>query len=145
MIVTVVVDEQGRNNVQIQQEPAVQVSVQNPAAQNVVVQGPFVRGPQGVQGPQGPQGIQGPPGTAVASFEAVSKNIQSNPYDLVYTSGRLTSIVYDLGGGQAITKTFNYTGPLLTSIVLSGDTPGGIQLTKALNYTSGVLESISYS
>ena len=78
------------------------------------------------------------------TFESVSKNLKSNPYQLNYTSGVLTSIVYTIGPGS-ITKTLNYTGSLLTSIVLSGDTPSGIDLTKTLGYTSGNLTSVTYS
>jgi hypothetical protein len=79
-------------------------------------------------------------------FETVSKNLKSFPYTLNYTTGVLTSIVYDLGGGNYITKTLNYTTGTLTSIVLSGTLPVDVTLvTKTLNYTTGVLTSITYS
>jgi hypothetical protein len=76
-------------------------------------------------------------------FETISKNLKGNPYNLSYTSGKLTSIVYTLPTGT-ITKTLNYTGEKLTSIVLSGDTPSGILLTKTLSYTGDNLTSITY-
>lgn len=49
-----------------------------------------------------------------------------------------------LDGGTA-QKQYNYTGPQLTSIVLSGDTPGGINLAKTFGYTGSSLTSVSYS
>lgn len=83
-------------------------------------------------------------GSAQETFESVSKNLKSYPYSLNYTSGVLNSIVYTVPGGT-ITKTLNYTGNNLTSIVLSGNTPEGITLTKTLSYTSGNLTSVTYS
>jgi hypothetical protein len=79
------------------------------------------------------------------SFETVSKDLRAFPCVLNSDGDVLTSIVYDLGGGQSVTKTFNYTGDDLTSIVLSGSTPNGIHLTKTLSYIGGSLSSISYS
>lgn len=81
----------------------------------------------------------------VVSFETVSKNLKSYPSVLNYTGDNLSSIVYDLGGGLSITKTLNYTNGILTSIVLSGDTPSGISLNKTLSYTGSSLTSITYS
>lgn len=78
------------------------------------------------------------------TFETVSKNLKGNPYVLNYTSGKLTSIVYTVVGGN-ITKTMNYTGDKLTSLVLSGNTPNGISLTKTLSYTGDSLINITYS
>lgn len=78
------------------------------------------------------------------TFETVSKNLKGNPYVLNYTSGKLTSIVYTVIGGN-ITKTLNYTGEKITSIVLSGNTPNGISLTKTLSYTGDSLINITYS
>lgn len=46
--------------------------------------------------------------------------------------------------GGNITKTLNYTGEKLTSIVLSGNTPNGISLTKTLSYTGDSLTNITY-
>jgi hypothetical protein len=57
----------------------------------------------------------------------------------------IDTIVYDLGGGLSITKTFNYTLGVLTSIVLSGDTLSDIELTKTLIYTGVDLTNVSYS
>ncbi|OQB08077.1 MAG: hypothetical protein BWY21_01465 [Parcubacteria group bacterium ADurb.Bin216] len=78
-------------------------------------------------------------------FETVSKNLKSYPYVLTYGVDGIDTIVYNLGGGLSITKTFNYTLGILTSIVLSGDTPLGIELTKTLIYTGVDLTSVTYS
>ena len=79
------------------------------------------------------------------SFETVSKNLKSFPYTLNYDyTDSLTSIVYQATGGD-ITKTLNRTGELLTSIVLSGNTPNGILLTKTLVYTGEILTGVEYS
>lgn len=83
-------------------------------------------------------------GGTLNTFETVSKNLNSYPGTLNYTSGNLISIAYNTGTGT-VTKTFNYTGGVLTSIVLSGDLPSGIALTKTLSYTNGILSGISYS
>lgn len=83
--------------------------------------------------------------TSVQSFETVSKNLKGKPYTLSYTGSTLNSITYNLGGGQSIVKTLNYTGSKVTSIVLSGDTPSGISLTKTFSYTGDLLTSVSYS
>lgn len=79
------------------------------------------------------------------SFEYVNKNLSSYDYTITYSGSDIDYIVYDLGGGLTITKTFNYTGKDLTSIVLSGDTPLGISLTKTLTYTGKDLTSVAYS
>lgn len=83
--------------------------------------------------------------TAEETFESVSKNLKSYPYELTYTGDDLTSIVYDLGGGLQIVKTLTYTGENLTEIVLSGDVPSGISTTKTLSYTGDNLTDIIYS
>ena len=82
---------------------------------------------------------------SISSFEAVSKNLNSYDYAINYSGGDVSDIVYDLGGGLQITKTFNYTSGNVTSVVLSGDTPSGISLTKTINYSGGDVSSISYS
>jgi len=78
-------------------------------------------------------------------FETVSKNLKSYPYTLSYGVDGLSAITYDIGGGLSIVKTFNYTLSVLTSIVLSGDTPSGIELTKTLSYTGIDLTGVAYS
>lgn len=76
------------------------------------------------------------------SFETVSANLDSSDATLNYdVDGNITSIDYANG----ITKTFNYTGEDITSIVLSGSTPSGITLTKTLTYTDGDVVNIAYS
>jgi len=87
------------------------------------------------QNPSGGGGIQN-------SFETVSANLSAYDNVLNYDgSGNITSITYSNG----VTKTFNYTGADITSIVLSGATPGGIELTKTLTYSSGSVVGITYS
>ena len=78
------------------------------------------------------------------AYETVSKNLNSWDAMLSYTLGDLTTITYSDGVGTII-KTFNYTIGLLTSIVLSGDTPNGVNLIKTFTYTSGDLTGVTYS
>lgn len=92
----------------------------------------------------GAKGEKGDTGAAIEAFETVSKNLESAPYTLSYTTGTLTSIVYTVAAGT-ITKTLGYTGDKLTTIILSGDTPVGIDLTKTLSYTGDDLTGIVYS
>lgn len=91
--------------------------------------------------------IEDPPSVTGLSeaFETVSKNLKSYPYTLTYGVDGIDTIVYDLGGGLSITKTFNYTLGVLTSIVLLGDTPSGIELTKTFGYIGVDLTSVLYS
>lgn len=119
----------------------VEVAANQVQAVRVIVSG---NGPPGAQGPPGAPGEPGVSGDIVETFESVSKNLKGFPAVLNYTLGELTSITYTTESGT-ITKTLNYTGDNLTSIVLSGDTPAGIELTKTLNYTGDILTSISYS
>lgn len=79
------------------------------------------------------------------SFETVSKNLKAYPATFAYTGDVLNTITYDLGSSLSIVKTLNYTGELLTTIVLSGDTPTGISLTKTLTYSGTTLTDITYS
>ena len=67
------------------------------------------------------------------------------PYVLVYGVDGLDTITYDLGGGLQVVKTFNYVATVLTTIILSGDTPAGITLTKTLSYTGPDLTGVAYS
>lgn len=83
--------------------------------------------------------------TISEEFESVSKNLKSYPYVITYDGDDINYITYNLGGGNSIVKTFNYTLGILTSIVLSEDTPLGIFLTKTFNYTEGNLTNVTYS
>lgn len=87
--------------------------------------------------------IPGGSGGLSDSFETVSANLSAYDNELNYDiNGNITDIVYSNG----VTKTFNYTGDDITSIVLSGSTPSGITLTKTLTYTvDGDVESIAYT
>ena len=87
------------------------------------------------------QQVGGGGSTAQETFETVSKNQKSVDYELVYTDGDLTSIVYANG----ITKTLGYADGELVTITLSGSTPAGIDLVKTLTYTDGELTSVAYS
>lgn len=78
------------------------------------------------------------------TYESISKNLKSYPYAFNKTGDVLDSITYTLPSGT-ITKTFNRTGTVLNTVVLSGDTPAGIDLTKTFNYTGSELTSITYS
>lgn len=98
------------------------------------------------RGIQGVQGEKGDPGTSGGvTFETTSRNLLSYPATLNYTNGDLTSIVYDLGGGESITKTLAYAAGKLETITLSGDTPAGIDLVKTLTYTGDDLTGVAYS
>lgn len=81
----------------------------------------------------------------VESFETVSQSLSAFPAAISYSSGRISSIVYTLPGPTTITKTINYTGDRVTSIVLSGATPAGISLTKTITYTGDNITGIAYS
>lgn len=94
-------------------------------------------------GPAGPPGPSG--GAGSATFETVSQNLAALPKVLSYSAGVLTTVIYAIGGGAFITKTFNYLLGELTSIVLSGAVPGGVALTKVLSYQSGELTGVAYS
>jgi hypothetical protein len=117
------------------------------------IQGPTgptgATGPVGPAGPQGDQGIQGedgPASTFVDTFETVSANLAAYNPTYAYSGGDLSTVTYDLGGGNEIVKTFSYSGGNLSTIVLSGDTPAGIDLTKTFTFDgSGNLTSIAYS
>lgn len=78
-------------------------------------------------------------------FETVSKNLKSYPCLITYGVDGIDTITYNLGGGMSITKTFNYTLSVLTTVVLSGDTPTGITLTKTFIYTEDNLTNITYN
>jgi hypothetical protein len=78
------------------------------------------------------------------AFESVSKNLKSYPYVITYNGSDIDYITYTTDSGT-IVKTFNYTLGVLTSLVLSGSTPSGITLTKTLQYTGSDLTSVVYS
>lgn len=80
------------------------------------------------------------------SFETISKNLKAYSATISKTAGLTDTIVYDLGGGLLITKTYNRTGTLIDSIVLSGDTPSGISLTKTFTRDGNdIITNITYS
>ena len=80
------------------------------------------------------RGPQGDVGTGLdESFETYSKNLEDSDATPAYTGSQLDSITYANG----VVKTLNYTGELLTSIVLSGSIPFGLPTTKTLSYDGG--------
>lgn len=92
-----------------------------------------------ITGGRGPSGASG--GGSADSFETVSQNLDARGASCVYSGELLQSVTYLSG----VVKTFNYTGELLTSVVLSGSTPSGIDLTKTFSYTGESLTGIAYS
>jgi YD repeat-containing protein len=77
------------------------------------------------------------------TYETVSKNLDAKDASFTYDgSGNLTSITYTSG----VIKTLNYTLGILTSVVLSGNTPQNIVKTKTLTYDgSGNLTNTVYT
>lgn len=77
------------------------------------------------------------------TYETVSKNLDAKDASFTYDgSGNLTSITYTSG----VIKTLNYTLGILTSVVLSGNTPQNIVQTKTLTYDgSGNLTNTAYT
>ena len=91
--------------------------------------------------PRGATGLQGEQGSAVDSFESVSKNLSDQDSVFGFTGDQLTSITYANG----VIKTLGYTLGKLTTITLSGATPSGINLTKTIAYSGAAVSSITYS
>jgi hypothetical protein len=79
------------------------------------------------------------------TFETISKNLRNYPFVVNYSGELVSSIVYNLGDELSITKSFNYTDGIITSIVLSGDVGSGIMPTKTFTYQDGNIIGISYS
>jgi YD repeat-containing protein len=77
------------------------------------------------------------------TYETVNKNLDAKNAAFTYDgSGNLTSITYTSG----VIKTLNYTLGILTSVVLSGNTPQNIVKTKTLTYDgSGNLTNTAYT
>jgi hypothetical protein len=79
------------------------------------------------------------------TFETVNKNLSSYPNVFTYVSKKIDNIVYDLGGGFTITKTFLYTGNKILSVTLSGDIPAGIDTVKTFTYSGNDIDTIVYT
>lgn len=81
-----------------------------------------------------------------ATFEYVSKNLNSYPHAMTRVNGEIQSITYTTPGGD-ITKTINRTGGLVSSVVLSGELPPALSVTtKTITRNpDGDISSISYS
>ena len=79
------------------------------------------------------------------AYETVARNLSSFPYTFSYDDDELSSITYTIGGGRSVVKTFNYTNGVLTSIVLSGNTPNNINFTKTFAYEGDSLTGVTYS
>ena len=79
------------------------------------------------------------------TFETINRNMKAYPSSLSFLGGFLNTVIYDLGGGDTITKTFGYSSGVISTIILSGSVPLGISIAKSFTYESGKLKSISYS
>lgn len=80
------------------------------------------------------------------SFETISKNLRDYVAAYTYVGTNISTIAYTVPSVGTITKTFNYTGSQLTSIVLSGTgLPGGTFTTKTFAYTGSDLTGVTYS
>jgi hypothetical protein len=75
------------------------------------------------------------------TFETVSQNLEGSAYSLTWAGGLVSSVVYVSG----VTKTFAYSGDVLSSVTLSGATPGGIDLVKSFTYSGSELVGVAYS
>lgn len=89
---------------------------------------------------EGAQGPAGPKGNLEETFETVSKNLKAVSFTMIKVAGVLNSIVYANG----ITKQFQYSDGVLSSVTLSGATPQGITLTKHFNYSADSI-TVSYN
>ena len=79
-------------------------------------------------------------------FETLAQNLKSKTYTVTYADLNISTIVYDMGQGESITKTLVYDiDNNVTSVALSGDVPYGIATTKTLHYIDGNLSSVEYS
>lgn len=84
-------------------------------------------------------------GSISETFESVLRNLKSYPTEFTYNvDNQVDTVVYTLPSGS-ITETINYTGTLISSIVLSGSTPSGVSLTKSFSYSGSYPMSIAYS
>lgn len=84
-------------------------------------------------------------GSISETFESVLRNLKSYPTEFTYNvDNQVDTVVYTLPSGS-ITETINYTGTLISSIVLSGSTPSGVSLTKSFSYSGNYPMSIAYS
>jgi len=83
-------------------------------------------------------------GSVAETFNTVSKNLNSWNEIWSLTNGYINSKIYT-NGTNTITKTINWNNGLITSIVLSGDTPTGIDLIKTFDYTNTNSVEITYS
>ena len=130
MITVIIEDAETVISVEVDTTGDIASTVQDVEAISVVVSNTGSPGPQGDSWQE--------------EFETVSKNLKSWNATFAYSLGVLQTITYT-DGVDTIVKTFNYTGPQLTSIVLSGDTPSGVSLTKTFGYTGPSLTSVTYS
>lgn len=81
----------------------------------------------------------------IKTFEAYAKNLFDCPIAATTRTGeRLDSVTYQIGS-DTYTKTLNYTGDKITSVVLSGSIPSGIPTTKTITYTGDYITGTSYS
>lgn len=144
----------------LQSSPVLQTVVQSPVAVSTLIAGPaqitqvvqpaiqintglsmVIQTLTELKNGQGPAGPSG----AASTYETISQNIRAKNKAFNYVAGVLQSIVFEMGGGQYITKAFGYVSGILTTVTLSGDVPGGISLVKTLLYTGGDLSGVVYT
>lgn len=90
-------------------------------------------------------GARGPQGVQEESFESISANLKSWNSVFNRTSGVLTSEVFS-SGTSTITKTYNYSGSILTSITISGNVPETVtKRTKNFIWSGPDLSAITYT
>ena len=61
-----------------------------------------------------------------------------------YSANVLISTVYTTPSSSTITKSFNYSSGILSSIVITGDSLSNTY-TKIFTYTNGLISSVGYT
>jgi len=78
-----------------------------------------------------------------ASYETITKNLNSYPYTINYSGTYISNIVYTVPGGT-ITKTYSYGNSLISSVALTGSVLPHV-FTKNLVYTGNSVTSATYT
>ena len=95
-------------------------------------------------GARGPTGNTGNTGSFVTTYETIAKNLSGYPYTMNYSANVLISTVYTTPSSSTITKSFNYSSGILSSIVITGDSLSNTY-TKIFTYTNGLISSVGYT
>ena len=84
-------------------------------------------------------------GSISNTFETLVNNLNTYPFVINRTSGKISSIVYTVPAGE-ITQTITRTSGKISSRVLSGDLPVGLlETTQTITRTGNKISSVSYS